>query len=447
MIEKEMELVLLEEGKQQVITSRKQREFRHRLIRCSTCSLISKFDQLPHACPDCANDFTSGKDELIPDDFWWDDSVLRNCKVLIVGCGAVGNEVVKNLALAGIMHFTLIDFDQVEESNRSRAILFNEASITESQKVTGGVAKVDVMAAALMQIDRNIQVTCINRGIPDNASVQRNEAIEKGKREGELLPLMSEVELYTLCDDHDIAIIGTDGRAPAARFNRTAYPLIPQIRGAMDEVGTVSNIALSLPYITYCLECADMNNAFGTTVRPPRHPEMYPAEEGLYDWSEWQRHTGMNVAEVDTSLGKKACFKVAEAAGAQSFAHANSVLGSQMVAQALLVLHGYPQIKENHGMWPDNVSKPLLNERLTLYTFGPGRTQVRPMVSGQYPDGMYHCGCCDIVFRGLHMANEMGAHQELGYETHEDCPRLNKDATFWKETINQNLPPPPPAIE
>ena len=43
---------------------------------------------------------------------------------------------------------------------------------------------------------------------------------------------------------------------------------------------------------------------------------------------------------------KKACFKVAEAAGAQSFAHANSVLGSQMAAQALLVLHGYPQIKK-----------------------------------------------------------------------------------------------------
>ena len=287
MIEKEMELVLLEEGKQQVISARKQREFRHRLIRCSTCSLVSKFDHLPHACPDCNNDFTSGNDVLIPGDFWWNDSVLRNSKVLIIGCGAVGNEVVKNLALAGIMHFTLIDFDQVEESNRARAILFNEASIAEAQKLTGGVAKVDVMAAALLQIDRNIQVTRINRGIPDNASLQRNENIEKGKREGRLLPLMSEVELFGLCDSHDLAIIGTDGRAPAARFNRTAYPLIPQIRGAMDEVGTVSNIALSLPYITYCLECADMNNAFGFTVRPPLNPEMYPAKEGFYDWSDW----------------------------------------------------------------------------------------------------------------------------------------------------------------
>ena len=345
-----MELVLLEEGKQQVISARKQREFRHRLIRCSTCSLVSKFDHLPHACPDCDNDFMSGNDVLIPGDFWWNDSVLRNSKVLIIGCGAVGNEVVKNLALAGIMHFTLIDFDQVEESNRSRAILFNEASIAEAQKLTGGVAKVDVMAAALLQSDRNIQGTRITRGIPDNASLQRNEDIEKGKREGRLLPLMSEVALFGLCDSHDLAIIGTDGRAPAARFNRTAYPLIPQIRGAMDEVGTVSNIALSLPYITYCLECADMNNAFGFTVRPPLNPEIYPAKEGFYDWSDWQRHTGMNVAEVDTSLGKKACFKVAEAAGAQSFAHANSVLGSQMAAQALLVLHGYPQIKENNGI-------------------------------------------------------------------------------------------------
>ena len=33
---------------------------------------------------------------------WWDQARLRHAKVLVIGAGALGNEIVKNLALLGI---------------------------------------------------------------------------------------------------------------------------------------------------------------------------------------------------------------------------------------------------------------------------------------------------------------------------------------------------------
>ena len=42
----------------------------------------------------------------------------------MVGAGALGNEVMKNLALVGVGTTYLIDLDVVEPSNLSRSVLF-----------------------------------------------------------------------------------------------------------------------------------------------------------------------------------------------------------------------------------------------------------------------------------------------------------------------------------
>ena len=43
---------------------------------------------------------------------------------LVVGAGALGNEVLKNLALLGVGTVYVVDFDEIEESNLTRSVLF-----------------------------------------------------------------------------------------------------------------------------------------------------------------------------------------------------------------------------------------------------------------------------------------------------------------------------------
>lgn len=65
-----------------------------------------------------------GRFELIE---WWDQSRLDRARVLVIGAGALGNELLKNLALLGVGHVFVADLDVVEQSNLSRSVLFREA--------------------------------------------------------------------------------------------------------------------------------------------------------------------------------------------------------------------------------------------------------------------------------------------------------------------------------
>jgi molybdopterin/thiamine biosynthesis adenylyltransferase len=55
---------------------------------------------------------------------WWDQEKLSRAKVLVVGAGALGNEIVKNLALLGVGNVLIVDMDRIENSNLSRSILY-----------------------------------------------------------------------------------------------------------------------------------------------------------------------------------------------------------------------------------------------------------------------------------------------------------------------------------
>lgn len=55
---------------------------------------------------------------------WWKPETVRKAKVMVVGAGALGNEVIKNLALLGIGHLLVVDYDVIEYTNLSRSILF-----------------------------------------------------------------------------------------------------------------------------------------------------------------------------------------------------------------------------------------------------------------------------------------------------------------------------------
>lgn len=61
--------------------------------------------------------------------------LIKATKILVIGVGAGGNEVLKNLLLMGFGHFTILDFDTVEDSNLSRTTLFRKEDIGKSKSL------------------------------------------------------------------------------------------------------------------------------------------------------------------------------------------------------------------------------------------------------------------------------------------------------------------------
>jgi molybdopterin/thiamine biosynthesis adenylyltransferase len=84
---------------------------------------------------------------------WWDQALLSRTRVLVVGAGALGNEVIKNLALLGVGHVAIADMDRVELSNLSRSALFRESD--------EGKFKAECAAHAARQIFDGMKTTAL----------------------------------------------------------------------------------------------------------------------------------------------------------------------------------------------------------------------------------------------------------------------------------------------
>lgn len=82
---------------------------------------------------------------LIP---WWRQEKLAAARVLVVGAGALGNEVLKNLALLGVGTTYVIDRDAIETSNLSRSVLFRASD--------GGRPKAQVAAERAREINPEV---------------------------------------------------------------------------------------------------------------------------------------------------------------------------------------------------------------------------------------------------------------------------------------------------
>ncbi len=60
---------------------------------------------------------------------WLDLERMHVSKCLIVGAGALGNEVAKSMALAGFHDITILDMDRIVASNLSRSIFFKDEDV------------------------------------------------------------------------------------------------------------------------------------------------------------------------------------------------------------------------------------------------------------------------------------------------------------------------------
>jgi molybdopterin-synthase adenylyltransferase len=79
---------------------------------------------------------------------WFSQDALAKMKAAVIGAGAVGNEVIKNLALLGLGEIHIFDLDLIEEHNLTRSVLFRKTDI--------GHSKAEIAAQRAMDLDGNV---------------------------------------------------------------------------------------------------------------------------------------------------------------------------------------------------------------------------------------------------------------------------------------------------
>lgn len=159
---------------------------------------------------------------------WWKQERLHAAKVLVVGAGALGNEVLKNLALVGIGHVYIVDFDEIERSNLTRSVLFRRRDC--------GQPKAVVAAAAVEDLNPDTKAT------PWLANI------------------ITDVGLGVF-RDVDVVIGCLDNREARLWVNRQCWKVgTPWIDGGIQEINGV--IKTYLPAAGACYECSMTENDY-----------------------------------------------------------------------------------------------------------------------------------------------------------------------------------------
>lgn len=151
---------------------------------------------------------------------WFKADVVRNAKVMVVGCGALGNEVLKNLVLFGIEHIVIVDFDVIEESNLCRSVLFRKSDAEKNR------FKTDVAAQRLQEINPAVKIDTIHGDI----SYQVGLGLLK-EMDVIISCLDNQYARYTLCRSAfrmgvpwvDGGIDGLEGTARVFRLGENCY--------------------------------------------------------------------------------------------------------------------------------------------------------------------------------------------------------------------------------
>ncbi|HXX94402.1 MAG TPA: ThiF family adenylyltransferase [Planctomycetota bacterium] len=153
---------------------------------------------------------------------WWRQEKLRAAKVLVVGAGALGNEVLKNLALLGVGHVFIIDFDTIESTNLTRAVLYRSAD--------RGKPKSERAARAVQEINPDVRVRHLHGNVITDLG----------------LGVFAEMDVVLGC---------LDNREAQLWINRQCWKAgRPWVDGAIQEISGV--VKVFVPPDSACYECA-----------------------------------------------------------------------------------------------------------------------------------------------------------------------------------------------
>ena len=97
---------------------------------------------------------------LIP---WWNQERLKNATIMVVGAGAIGNELIKNLTLLGIGRILIYDMDAIESTNLTRSVLYRAKDV--------GRYKAEVAAERAMEINPDVKAKAFIANIIDDVGL------------------------------------------------------------------------------------------------------------------------------------------------------------------------------------------------------------------------------------------------------------------------------------
>lgn len=152
---------------------------------------------------------------------WWDQSLLARASVLVVGAGALGNELVKNLALVGVGRIVVVDMDRVENSNLARCVFFRAGD--------EGAPKASVLAERAAELNPDV----------------------------EIIPVVADVRLgvgLAVFAESDVVLGGLDNREARLFVNQACWKTgTPWVDGAIE--GLMGVVRLFTPPDPPCYEC------------------------------------------------------------------------------------------------------------------------------------------------------------------------------------------------
>jgi adenylyltransferase/sulfurtransferase len=154
---------------------------------------------------------------------WWDQRRLAAAKVLVIGAGALGNEIVKNLALLGVGNILIADKDRIENSNLSRSVLYRAAD--------AGQPKAIVAARAARDIYPDVNVHAFDGDVIHDLGMGTFRWA-------------------------DVIIGGLDNREARLAINRNCWKVgKPWIDGAIEQIDGTARVFIPKDHESPCYEC------------------------------------------------------------------------------------------------------------------------------------------------------------------------------------------------
>lgn len=150
--------------------------------------------------------------------------LLRESRVLIVGCGALGCAAADLIVRAGVGTVVIIDRDVVEPTNLQRQSLFDESDVAE------GLPKAEAARRRLRRINSNVTVEAAVADF-NAASAGRLAGVDSGRVPGVIIDGTDNFETRYLLNDlavkHGVpyaygGVIGTRGMAMTVLPGKTA---------------------------------------------------------------------------------------------------------------------------------------------------------------------------------------------------------------------------------